>query len=350
MNFDLHSISAKFVFQDRRPVNKKTDMKESGMDLENSGAPLLGIIMPCYNEAEGLRECASVVGGLLTRMARKGEISEKSFILFVDDGSSDDSWDVICSLHSSDDNIKGLRLASNRGQQMALLAGMEAVSGRCDAVITLDSDLQDDPEVIPEMVERFCNGHEIVYGVRGSRRSDGVFKKTSASLFYGFQRMLGLETIDQHADYRLLSSRALEMLLEYGERNLFLRGIVPGLGLDHSVVEYDRRSRYAGETKYPLKKMLSLALDGITSFSARPMRMIFFTGLFFLLLSVCVAVYVMLSYSSGHTVSGWTSLMLSVWFLGSLILMAVGIVGEYIGKIYMEVKRRPRYAVRDRLL
>lgn len=322
-----------------------TQMEDSSKTL-----PVLAIVVPCYNESACIAECVRVLCSELTFLSASGLISGKSFILFCDDGSRDGTWGEICRLHNENSCIRGIRLAANRGQQIAILAGLECVADHCDAAVTMDADLQDDPCALSEMLKRFHEGSEIILGVRGSRESDGVFKRVSASVFYGFQKALGLDTVSQHADYRLLSRRAIEMLLEYGERNVFLRGLVPQLGLERSIVEYGRCSRKAGESKYPLKKMMSLALDGITSFSARPMRMIFFTGLLFLLLSVCVAVYVLLSYSSGETVSGWTSLMLSVWFLGSLILMSIGIVGEYIGKIYIETKQRPRYSVRDRLI
>ena len=220
----------------------------------------------------------------------------------------------------------------------------------CDAAISIDADLQDDPNAIVEMVKKFREGKEIVYGVRSSRKTDTWFKRTTAHAFYSFQNVMGLETVYDHADYRLMSRRALELLSQYGEENLFLRGIVPQIGLDTDIVKYERNVRVAGESKYPLSKMLSFSIDGITSFSARPMRWIFMIGLILLVIDVFVAVYVLFAFVKNNAVSGWTSLMLSVWFLGSLILMGLGIVGEYIGKIFIEVKNRPRYAIKDYLL
>lgn len=223
------------------------------------------------------------------------------------------------------------------------------VRGRCDAAISIDADLQDDPLAMVEMVRRHLGGDDIVYGVRSSRKTDSWFKRTTAHAFYRFQKSMGLNTIYDHADYRLMSARALDMLAEYGETNLFLRGIIPNIGLHHSCVYYARTARVAGESKYPLGKMLSLSIDGITSFSAKPMRIIFGVGLALLIIDIVIAIWVLISYFNNNSVSGWASLMLSIWFLGSLILMAVGIVGEYVGKIFMEVKHRPRYAIGDSL-
>lgn len=312
--------------------------------------PVVAIVVPCYNEQEALPITAPRFLAVLDRMAAQGLASPASFVLFSNDGSADGTWAIIKGLHERDPRFKGISLAHNRGHQYALLAGLQAAAPLCDAAISIDADLQDDPEAMVEMVRKFNAGKEIVYGVRGSRQTDTWFKRTTARGFYRFQRAMGLETVYDHADYRLMSRRALDMLGQYGESNLFLRGIIPQLGLDADTVTYDRAERAAGESKYPLGKMLSFSIDGITSFSARPMRLIFLTGLVFLLLDIAVALYVLVSYFFFGAISGWSSLMFSVWFLGSLILMGLGIVGEYIGKIFIEVKQRPRYALRDKLL
>lgn len=315
----------------------------------NAVRPVVAIVVPCYNETEALPLSVPVLKGVLGRMAAEGLVSDRSYILCVDDGSKDGTWALIESMHAADPRVRGLALAHNRGHQYALLAGLHAVTDRCDAAISIDADLQDDPEAIVAMVRDFLKGSEVVFGVRSSRATDTAFKRGTAHAFYKFQSAMGLETVYDHADYRLMSNRALRLLGEYGESNLFLRGIVPQIGLATSVVTYERNPRVAGESKYPLSKMLALSIDGITSFSARPMRWIFYLGLATLLLTLSVTLYVLYSYFIHGTNPGWSSLMLSLWFLGSVILIAIGIVGEYIGKIFVEVKRRPRYAVRDLL-
>lgn len=313
-------------------------------------APVIAIVIPCYNEEEALPITADKLLGLLDSMHTDGLIDKDSYVMCSNDGSRDDTWRIITELHEADRRIKGISLAHNRGHQYALLAGLMEVMSHCDAAISIDADLQDDPEAIREMVKEYLNGKEIVYGVRSSRETDTWFKRNTAHAFYSFQKAMGLETVYDHADYRLMSDRALHLLSDYGESNLFLRGIVPQLGLDTSIVTYSRASRVAGESKYPLKKMLSFSIDGITSFSARPMRWIFFVGVILLAIDLIVGAYVLYSHFFRETVSGWASLMLSVWFLGSLVLIAIGIVGEYIGKIFTEVKARPRYALRDKLI
>ncbi|MCC8038572.1 MAG: glycosyltransferase family 2 protein [Bacteroidales bacterium] len=311
----------------------------------------LAIVIPCYNEAEALPITARELLGLLDGMIQEGLVTQDSYILAVNDGSRDDTWGVISSLHETHpERFKGIDLAHNRGHQYALLAGLMTARGNCDAAISIDADLQDDINAIPRMVKEFQQGKDIVYGVRQSRATDTWFKRTTARGFYKFQRSMGVDTVYDHADYRLMSAQALDLLSEYGESNLFLRGIIPQIGLDSSTVGYDRAVRVAGESKYPLGKMLSFSIDGITSFSAKPMRMIFLTGLTFLILDVLAAIYVAISYYFHSLVWGWASLFLSIWFLGSLLLMGVGIVGEYVGKIYIEVKHRPRYAIRRSLL
>lgn len=316
----------------------------------NTSLPRIAIVMPCYNEEQALPISSAEILSLLDKMSQENLISSDSYILCCNDGSKDNTWAVIQSLHSKDNRVKGISLAHNRGHQYALLAGLMTAKDNCDAAISIDADLQDDPNAIVEMVQKFREGKEIVYGVRSSRKTDTWFKRTTAHAFYSFQNVMGLETVYDHADYRLMSRRALELLSQYGEENLFLRGIVPQIGLDTDIVKYERNVRVAGESKYPLSKMLSFSIDGITSFSARPMRWIFMIGLILLVIDVFVAVYVLFAFVENNAVSGWTSLMLSVWFLGSLILMGLGIVGEYIGKIFIEVKNRPRYAIKDYLL
>ena len=312
--------------------------------------PKIAIVVPCYNEEKALPITAERLLRILDKMVAAQLIDECSYILCCDDGSKDDTWSEIRRLHNSDSRIKGISLAHNRGHQYVLLAGLMTAKNNCDAAVSIDADLQDDPEAIEEMVKAFHRGKEIVYGVRSSRASDTWFKRTTAHAFYRFQNMMGLETVYDHADYRLMSRRAIELLGQYGESNLFLRGIVPQIGLDSEMVCYERHERIAGESKYPLAKMLSFSIDGITSFSAKPIRMIFVVGLVLLMIDIVVSIYVFSAYFAHDAISGWTSLMLSVWFLGSLILMSIGIVGEYIGKIFAEVKVRPRYAIKETLL
>jgi glycosyltransferase involved in cell wall biosynthesis len=311
--------------------------------------PIIAIVVPCYNEQEALPATMPQLLAVLDAMVEKQMISSESYVLCSDDGSKDATWDVVEKLHADDARVKGISLAHNRGQQNALLAGLMSVRGRCDAAVTIDADLQDDPQAMVAMVDKFIQGDDIVYGVRSGRQTDTWFKRSTAHAFYSLQNGMGVEAVYDHADYRLMSSRALDLLAEYGEENLFLRGIVTHIGLKSSVVEYQRTKRCAGHSKYPLTKMLSFSIDGITSFSAKPMRYIFLTGLTFWLADVAVALWVLIAYFFCYTISGWASIMLSIWFLGSLILMAVGIVGEYIGKIFIEVKRRPRFAIVERI-
>ncbi|MDE5940997.1 MAG: glycosyltransferase family 2 protein [Muribaculaceae bacterium] len=312
--------------------------------------PVIAIVVPCFNEEQALPVSVPQMLAVLDGLVAEGLASSESYVLLCNDGSKDDTWRVITELHQADARVKGISLAHNRGHQNVLLAGLMTVCDRCDAAISIDADMQDDPAAITEMVRRFKEGKEIVYGVRSSRKTDTWFKRTSAHAFYSFQKKMGLETVFDHADYRLMSNRALKLLGEYGESNLFLRGIIPQIGLENDIVTYARSERVAGESKYPFAKMLAFSIDGITSFSARPMRWIFMTGLTLLFIDILVAVYVFVSLLfSSHISAGWASLMLSVWALGSLILIAIGIVGEYIGKIFTEVKHRPRYAVADML-
>lgn len=320
------------------------------MQHRNARQPVIAIVMPCYNESEALPISIPEILGILDTMTAESLISAESYIMCVDDGSTDGTWNMIRQFHDTDSRVHGIALAHNRGHQNALLAGLSAVTDRCDAAISIDADLQDDPKAIISMVREFDSGKEVVFGVRSSRRTDTFFKRTTAHGFYKFQKAMGLETIYDHADYRLMSNRALQLLGEYGESNIFLRGIVPQIGLETAVVKYERNPRCAGESKYPLSKMLALSIDGITSFSARPMRWIFYIGLLSFVATLLVTVYVLISYFMGeNTNSGWASIMLSVWGLGSLLMMSIGIVGEYIGKIFVEVKARPRFAIKDEI-
>lgn len=309
--------------------------------------PVIAVVIPCYNESEALPLTMPRLLEVLDTLQKEGKISAESYVMCVDDGSRDKTWECIASLHERYPQVRGIALAHNRGHQYALLAGLMTVRDECDAAVSIDADMQDDPQAIIRMVDCFRAGAEVVYGVRSSRQTDTWFKRNSARAFYKLQDSMGLQTIYDHADYRLMSSRALDFLSEYKEQNLFLRGIVPLIGLKTDIVTYERHERIAGSSKYPLAKMLAFSIDGITSFSARPLRWIFMTGLVLLAIDLIVAIYVLCSYFSGHTIGGWSSLMLSVWFLGSLILMAIGVVGEYVGKVFTEVKARPRFNIRE---
>ena len=312
-------------------------------------APRLAIVMPCYNEQEVLPQTFATLLSLLEKWTAQDLIAANSYLLCVDDGSRDRTWPIISEYHRQDIRVKGVKLAHNRGQQCALLAGLHTAMDRCDICITIDADLQDDPGVMAQMIEQYNGGCEVVFGVRSSRHTDSWFKRTAAQSFYKLQNAMGIKTVYNHADFRLMSNRALHLLDEYGESNLYLRGIIPQIGLKTAIVEYPRSARTACETKYPLSKQIALSIDGITSFTAKPMRYIFMIGLVLMVIDVAVAIWALFAYISHTAVSGWTSLILSVWFLGSLILMGLGILGEYIGKIYVEVKHRPRFAVETEL-
>ena len=305
----------------------------------------LSIVVPCYNEEKVVEETARRLRAVLDALVEKRKIASDSFILFVNDGSCDATWSIIERLYAADPHIYGLSLAQNSGHQNALMAGLATVTERCDAAVSIDADLQDDIAVIENMVDAFAAGADIVYGVRRTRKSDTFFKRTTAQAFYRLMSLFGVRTVYNHADFRLMSRRALRQLAEYPERNLFLRGIIPTIGYKTATVFYDRHERFAGESKYPLFKMLNFAIDGITSFSVKPIRLISSMGFIILFITLIMAGYTLVSFFCGETVEGWTSLMLSLWFLGSVILIAIGTIGEYIGKIYVEVKRRPRYNV-----
>ena len=304
----------------------------------------LFIVVPCYNEEEVLHETNRRLAALLESLEKEGRIHAGS-ILYVDDGSHDRTWKLVEEFAASGSPVKGLKLAHNVGHQQALWAGLEYAAAHADAVVSIDADLQDNVESIREMVDYFNKGIDIVYGVRRERRTDSFFKKTTAQLFYHLMSNLGGEIVYNHADFRLMSRRAVEALMSYPERNLFLRGMVCSMGYPSAVVYYDREKRFAGESKYPFSKMLSFAVDGITSFSVRPLRYIVLLGLLFILISIVAIIYGFLSYLEGDTMPGWTSLLVSIWFIGGMVTTAIGIIGEYVGKIYKEVKRRPRYFV-----
>lgn len=308
--------------------------------------PRLTLVIPCYNEEEVLIETTHQLSAVLNEMQEQ-EIIQSGTILYVDDGSRDRTWQLIRELQLQYPAVKGIKLAHNVGHQNALWAGLEQVAqnGSADAVISIDADLQDDIHTIPEMVKCFNQGTDIVYGVRKERKTDTLFKRHSAQLFYRLMTTMGGDIVYNHADFRLMSLRALRALMAYPERNLFLRGIVKGIGFPSAVVYYDRKERFAGESKYPLSKMLNFALDGITSFSVKPLRLITTFGILFMVASLGIILYGLYQFLQGHVIPGWTSLMVSLWFIGGAILTALGIIGEYIGKIYKEVKRRPRYFI-----
>lgn len=307
----------------------------------------LCIVVPCLNEEEVLPETNRRLSDLLTGMTERKKIAAESGIVYVDDGSTDRTWSIIEDLHAADGRVGGVCLAHNAGHQNALVAGMETALERYDLFVSIDADLQDDPSVIEQMVDLHnTEQKEIVYGVRRQRREDTFFKRTTAKLFYRLMQRLGAKTVYNHADYRLMSRRAVEELLRYDERNLFLRGIVPLLGYDTAEVYYDRVSRFAGESKYPLSKMLNFAIDGITSFSVKPVRMVLAMGIAFVFIALLILLYVLHSWMNKTAVPGWASLIVSMWFIGGCILISLGIIGEYVGKIYIETKHRPRYHVK----
>ena len=306
---------------------------------------ILYIVVPCYNEEAVLPETQKELGDKLNSMIETGAISEESRIVFVDDGSKDRTWELIEKYHSENSKIGGVKLAHNRGHQFAVLAGLMTVKDLCDMAITMDADLQDDIDVVDKFVEKYKEGCEVVYGVRNSRATDTFFKKTTAEGFYKIMQAMGVDIVFNHADYRLMSKTVLDALSEYKEVNLFLRGIVPLIGYKSDIVEYARKERFAGESKYPLKKMLAFAIDGITSFSIKPIRMITTLGVGALGVSALMILWFIIGAVRGNTVSGWATIVVSIWLFGGLILLGLGVVGEYIGKIYMEAKGRPRFRV-----
>ena len=306
---------------------------------------ILYLVIPCYNEEEVLPETSRQLLIKMNSMVERGMISPASRIMFVDDGSKDRTWEIISSLHEQNPIYSGVKLSRNKGHQNALLAGLMTAKEKADITVSLDADLQDDVDVIDKMVGKYHEGSDIVYGVRSSRKTDTFFKRTTALAFYKIMLLLGVEIVYNHADYRLMSKRALDALSEFKEVNLFLRGIVPLIGFKSDTVEYERHERFAGESKYPLKKMVSFAADGITSFSIKPIRMITTCGFLIFAVSVIMLIYFLVIHFLGRTVHGWTSTIVSIWAIGGLQLLAIGIVGEYIGKIYLETKERPKYII-----
>ena len=309
----------------------------------------LYVVIPCYNEEEVLPETARRMGEKLDALTAAGMISVDSRVVFVNDGSKDRTWELITQLHAQDKRFEGIDLSRNRGHQNALLAGLMTVRERADCVVSMDADLQDDINAIDEMLVKFHEGNDIVYGVRSSRKTDTAFKRFTAEGFYKFLRSMGVEVVFNHADYRLMSRRALAGLAEFDEVNLFLRGIVPMVGYRSDCVYYERHERFAGESKYPLKKMLAFAFEGITSLSVKPIRMILTVGVILSLVSLLMLIYSLVQYFRGAVAPGWTSIMFSIWAIGGIQLIAIGIIGEYIGKVYLETKHRPRFIVREYL-
>lgn len=306
----------------------------------------LAIVVPCYNEEEVLHIASNTLRGVLNHLIDSGKIANDSFILFVNDGSKDQTWKRIEEEHNTYPNqIKGLKLAGNVGHQYALTAGLNTAKDMSDITISIDADMQDDVNVIEEMIDLYHNGKDIVYGVRNDRHTDSFFKRFTAQSFYKVMSLMGVKTIYNHADYRLMSKRAVEQLSQFKESNLFLRGMVPLIGYETDCVYYERKERVAGKSKYPLRKMVALAINGITSFSIKPINLIFMLGFLIVIGCILAAIYALISYFTGNVVPGWTSLILSIWFIGGVQLLAIGLVGQYIGKIYVEVKHRPRYNI-----
>jgi group 2 glycosyl transferase len=310
-------------------------------------APVLYLVVPCYNEQEVLTDTAEKLAHKLTQLIDAGKISERSRIAFVNDGSSDCTWEIIRAYTERSALFSGINLAHNEGHQNALLAGLMTVLPYADVTISMDADLQDDINAVDAMLEKYAAGVNIVYGVRANRSSDTFFKRFTAESFYRAMRALGADIVFNHADFRLMDRRALTALAEYPEVNLFLRGIVPMIGLTHGVVYYARKERLAGVSKYPWRHMTSFAWEGVTSLSARPIRLIAQMGMFISFISGLMLIWSIVRHFIGETIVGWTSLVVSLWFLGGLILLSVGVIGEYVAKIYLEVKRRPRYLVQD---
>ena len=308
---------------------------------------ILSIVVPCYKEEEVLNETTSRLTSVLEELIEESKISPDSFTLYVNDGSTDNTWPIISQLHTTNHYVRGVNLACNVGHQNALWAGLTVAVEHADMIVSIDADLQDDVNAIKEMVDRYHDGCDVVYGVRNERKTDTWFKRTTALTFYKLMQAMGTKTVYNHADFRLMSKRATQQLLKHSERNLFIRGLVPLVGYRSAKVYYNRAERFAGESKYPLSKMLNFAVDGITSFSVKPIRLIMALGGVFLLVAFCVFVYTLWSYLTGHVVAGWSSLMLSVWFCSGCVLIALGVIGEYIGKLYVEVKARPRFNIEE---
>ena len=309
----------------------------------------LMVVIPCYNEEEVLPETSRRLVDKMAALVEKGLIAQDSRVLLVDDGSRDRTWELISALNRDNPLFEGVKLSRNRGHQNALLAGLMTAKGRCDMCISMDADLQDDMDAMDRFIEKYEQGCEVVYGVRNKRETDTVFKRETALMFYRLMKGLGVDITYNHADYRLMSNRALEALSQFGEVNLFLRGLAPLVGFQSDTVYYDRSERFAGESKYPFKKMLAFAIDGITSFSVKPLRLITTVGLVIFVVSLLMLLYTLISWIGGHAVLGWTSTLASIWMIGGIQLLSLGVIGEYVGKIYNEAKPRPRFII-DRYL
>ena len=305
----------------------------------------LMVVIPCYNEEEVLPETSRRLVAKMAALEKKGLITPDSRVLLVDDGSRDRTWEMISALHNENPLFEGVKLSRNRGHQNALLAGLMTAKGRCDVSISMDADLQDDMDAMDRFLEKYEEGCDVVYGVRNKRDTDTFFKRETALMFYRLMKALGVDITFNHADYRLMSNRALEALSEFEEVNLFLRGLAPLVGFQSDIVTYDRSERFAGESKYPFKKMLAFAIDGITSFSVKPLRLITTAGMVVFVMSLFMLLYTLISWITGQTVIGWTSTLASIWMIGGIQLLSLGIIGEYIGKIYNETKRRPRFII-----
>ncbi len=310
---------------------------------------ILFMVVPCYNEQEVITETTHRLSEKLNSLINQGKIDKESKVLYVNDGSKDRTWEMICDIHSNDKMFRGLCLSRNRGHQNAVLAGLMTAKEEADMVISMDADLQDDIDAIDEMVDRFNEGYDVVYGVRNKRNTDTAFKRVTAQVYYKMLLKLGVDIVYNHADFRLMSKRVLNNLENYKEVNLFLRGIIPMIGFPSTNVYYERHERFAGESKYPLKKMLHFAFDGITSLSIKPIRFITLLGLLIFMLSIGILAYSVITHFVGNTALGWSSIMVSVWALGGLQIFSIGIIGEYIGKIYLESKERPRFIIKDYL-
>ncbi len=310
---------------------------------------ILYIVVPCYNEQEVLPETQKRLTVKMEEMIQRQLISEKSRIVFVDDGSRDSTWEIIKNLYETNPYVMGIKSSKNRGHQNTLLEGLFTVKEDCDMVVSMDADLQDDIEVLDKFVEKYYSGCDIVYGVRSSRKKDSWFKKTTAEGFYKIMEAMGVNIVYNHADYRLMSRRAIQELEGFKEVNLFLRGLIPLIGFRSDIVTYERNERFAGESKYPLKKMLSFAVDGITSLSVKPIRLITTLGIMLFFVSIVMMAYYVIGHFMGRTIQGWATLVVSIWGIGGLELLAIGIIGEYIGKIYMETKQRPRFIIEEYL-
>ena len=305
----------------------------------------LMVVIPCYNEEEVLPETSRRLVEKMNSLVQKGLAAPDSRVLLVNDGSRDRTWEIICRLHQENPLFEGVNLSRNRGHQNALLAGLMTARGRCDMCISMDADLQDDMDAMDRFLEKYEEGCDIVYGVRNRRDTDTFFKRETALMFYRLMKGLGVDITYNHADYRLMSNRALEALAQYDEVNLFLRGLAPLVGFQSDVVTYDRAERFAGESKYPFKKMLAFAIDGITSFSVKPLRLITGVGVGVFVVSLLMLLYALISWITGNTVDGWTSTLASIWMIGGIQLLCLGVIGEYVGKIYNETKRRPRFII-----